>query len=583
MISDLKKKINQKQVVVAAVVLCILMFIWFVLPYLFIGNIFPFADYRIRISLVALVIAITAAISLYFYIKNPAQMPTSHEYGIHSQLIERAYRQLHHFFRVKKYQVSNQRWYMLLGSKNSGRSHIMARSECGIKQSNQENTKSIISSFYCDYWLQKQAIFIEPQMKYLLDDYQDEANYHYWLNLFKVLKKYRHNKIIDGAIIVIDAETLCYSGDREIAHTLHIIKNQIHLLRSFNNTTPFSIIISKADLIPGFVESFIGLSYEQRERQLGVSFDLDHQKNIATQFDYEFTRLIEQLKESKNNDIENGAKVSSLVDFVDQLCYVKQRIRQFLLDVPWGKLTPLMGVYFSSTQQIYASGQNTSKIVKKHMAKNKHMSVYKYNRSYFLKDLIGFFIKDNDDSKGHRSYGVVKRASAAVLVSGLLLFMMAGLFFYNDNQIRTTTTVVNQEIDMNNQSLHGVGPSWLNKLELLRKAVHLKAGDDKWYDFLHLNSISSEAVALKKNYLSLDKRYMSTYLGEVLLQQMNASSKDVYWRYQSLNTYLMVSSENAISKKAVTNWFDKYLLQQYPASPALRRVYMQNFAIAIDH
>lgn len=192
-------------------------------------------------------------------------------------------------------------WYLLMGAPGSGKTTSLTNS--GLKfplgDGFGEPVSGVGGTRHCDWWFSEDAILIDTAGRYTTQgDYSgvDKAG---WNGFLKMLRKRRTSQPINGILVTLSIPDLLDRDPGERLEEVRSIRQRLsemdEILRA---RIPVYLVLTKADLLDGFVTFFDGLSRPERDQVWGMTFDLDLSRSprlLPDQFLTEFDLLRERV------------------------------------------------------------------------------------------------------------------------------------------------------------------------------------------------------------------------------------------------------------------------------------------------
>ena len=246
-------------------------------------------------------------------------------------------------------------WYLVIGLPSSGKTSLLGNAGLnasvvgGGAMNGQSGTQS------CDWYFSPEAVMIDTAGRYITDD-QSASEFSEFL---KLLRRQRR-QAINGLVMVVSLpELLGMSPEERGALARQLLERASRYRKALNNLPPIYLFFSKADLLPGFDETFNGLDAEERQQPWGMTFSVDEIRHmgIHSVFPNRFDQLmmglqghVQRRAETMGQDAENA-----MLRFPDYMAELRNVLGDFLSpfdatqaedDVP-----AVRGVYFTSALQ----------------------------------------------------------------------------------------------------------------------------------------------------------------------------------------------------------------------------------------
>lgn len=290
-------------------------------------------------------------------------------------------------------------WYLVIGPRGSGKATLLKQS--GLRE---------VAVSGDDSFVAQRSIVLDKVGGYALDESltaDASARQEYLADLEQFLR----GRSLKGIIATIEVPTaLDSTGNRQHAQALRTHLDEI--VQQLGLRLPVYLVITKCDLLQGFVPFFESLSSAERAQGWGATLTGDQQSDPVAAFDKEYIALQQALDEhrlvfmSTTNPVANGA----IYQFPTQFALVCQSLRgciETLFTPSTSQERPLFrGFYYTSAVQ---------------------PNVAHEQRSYFVKDLL-MTITESDQNLAqpnerieHQSWLWRMALSAGAFVLGVVL------------------------------------------------------------------------------------------------------------------------------------------------------------------
>lgn len=257
-------------------------------------------------------------------------------------------------------------WYVFIGAPGSGKTTALV--ESGLKfplaaSLGKQAIGGVGGTRYCDWWFTDEAVLIDTAGRYTTQDSNAENDKAAWDGFLQLLRRHRRRRPVNGVIVTLSiADLLRESPDWRLAQAQAIRQRLQELREQLGVRAPIYLLVTKCDLLAGFMEFFDHLGREERDQVWGVSFALGEggQTDAALAgFPAEFALLEQQLQArvlARMQQERDPHKRALIYGLPQQFAAVGEVLGGFLNDLfgssRYAEPALLRGVYFSSgTQQ----------------------------------------------------------------------------------------------------------------------------------------------------------------------------------------------------------------------------------------
>jgi len=258
-------------------------------------------------------------------------------------------------------------WYMIIGAPGAGKTTALLHSglrfplEPGLGRG---SIKGYGGTRNCDWWFAEQAVLIDTAGRYTTHESDAVADRLGWETFLDLLRRSRPRRPLNGVLLALSAADLLQAdsaqGEQQ-ARRLRARLDELH--RTLGLALPVYVLVTKCDLLPGFVEWFAGLGREEREQVWGVGFDPGLAPTAAAAaFAGEYGQLVQNLYRTlgarleAERDVPRRARLLALPRALRSLQAPLGSTLQALFGAPApGAAAPaghwLRGVYLTSGMQ----------------------------------------------------------------------------------------------------------------------------------------------------------------------------------------------------------------------------------------
>jgi type VI secretion system protein ImpL len=334
-------------------------------------------------------------------------------------------------------------WYVIIGPPGSGKTTALLNSGLRFPFSNQA-LKGVGGTRNLDFWFADEAVLIDTAGRYTSQDSDATADGKAWKNFLTLLKRQRPLQPVNGILVAIGVDELL-QGDRHAidAHAAAIRRRLAEVRGSLEFTAPVYLLVTKADLLAGFVEYFDDLDVEGRRAVLGHSFAYADGRptadGLAVAFD-EVAQAISDRQAKRLAEEPDARRRSLILGFPAQMTALRSRLIRLLDGAFAAGAEPsgiLRGIYFTSGIQ---SGAPLDRLLSgmAEIYDQQHTPAQSGGRAYFLNRLLtevmfpeAGLVQMDPDARLRMRSRLVFAIGAIALVSLVVLGLWAVSFHRN--------------------------------------------------------------------------------------------------------------------------------------------------------
>ncbi|WP_427913440.1 type VI secretion system membrane subunit TssM [Ramlibacter sp. MMS24-I3-19] len=267
--------------------------LWFATPLLAWRGWHPFDDPRARIGLLVLAAVLVLAVRglrVLLARRRNRRLLDSLEAGEGGAELGQRFRQAIAMLRQgveaqgargwwrSRRQVQQLPWYLIIGAPGAGKTTALLHSGLRFplaERLGKDPLAGIGGTRQCDWWFSEDAVFIDTAGRYTTQDSDAAADAKEWQQFLALLRRHRPVQPINGVIVTASVPDLLHGGP-ELARQADAVAARLdELRRELDLAFPVYLLVTKADLLAGFMETFGDLDAAQREQLWGVVFDAD--------------------------------------------------------------------------------------------------------------------------------------------------------------------------------------------------------------------------------------------------------------------------------------------------------------------
>lgn len=264
--------------------------------------------------------------------------------------------------RPGQYALYDLPWYALIGPPGSGKTTALMNS--GLRFPLEQRVgrgavRGVGGTRNCDWWFTDEAIFLDTAGRYTTQDSDPSSDSAGWAEFLTLLREYRPRRPLNGVILTVNAGDLLTNNLTE--NDVDSARRRLsELTRDLKIDLPVYLMVTKCDMIAGFVEYFDDLDVDGRAQVWGVTFtDEETRSNrcvslVAGEIEALVTRLNERLLQ-RIEDLRDERRRTRALAFPQEVALLRDRLANFAEDVFGGtryQQPPLLrGIYFTSGTQ----------------------------------------------------------------------------------------------------------------------------------------------------------------------------------------------------------------------------------------
>ena len=260
-------------------------------------------------------------------------------------------------------------WYVFVGAPGSGKTTALMNAGLqfllGETKGGKGSVQGVGGTRNCEWWFTQDAVLIDTAGRYATQESDRDVDASAWDNFLALLKRTRPRQPINGVLLTVNVQDLLQQGSTERQeHAAKLRARLAELHSKLGVRAPVYVLVTKADLIGGFNESFEALDKDGRDQVWGFTFPLatataaageDPMASFAPLYEQLQKRLVEQLVDRLEGE-RDVLRRSAIFAFPQEFAALQGVLGDFLRLVFSGggslEATPrLRGVYFSSGTQ----------------------------------------------------------------------------------------------------------------------------------------------------------------------------------------------------------------------------------------
>ena len=294
-------------------------------------------------------------------------------------------------------------WYLIIGAPGSGKTTALLN--CGLKfplaeKAGGDAIRGVGGTRNCDWWFTDQAVLIDTAGRFTTQDSDRENDKATWSGFLAMLKRSRPRQPVNGVLVTVsvsDLLTRSTAERRQYAATVRQRLTELH--EGLGIRFPIYLLVTKSDLLAGFMDYFATLDKDTRATPWGTTFPTKATASQSVQgFEREFDLLQQRLNDGLIERLQSERdpqRRARIYGFAGQFAGLRGVLHEFLdaafSSTPYEADALLRGVYFvSGTQEgtpidrVLGTIARSYKLERAVLAPNQASG-----KSYFLSRLLG--------------------------------------------------------------------------------------------------------------------------------------------------------------------------------------------------
>lgn len=249
-------------------------------------------------------------------------------------------------------------WYAIIGPPGAGKSTALRNSGLPfpyVPSQTRGSVKGVGGTRNCDWWLTNDAVLLDTAGRWTTQEDDQE-----WFAFLDLLKKFRPRRPLNGILVAVSVDDLLGTGDEGRATLAARVRERIdEVMSRLGVALPVYVLVTKCDLLPGFVETFGDLPRSERGqiwgytlpfRELGIELGATAEARFA-----ELVRAAQQRCTLRLGEERRMEARELIAGFPGQLAVLGDPLRHFLVELfqpnVYRESPVLRGTYLTSGTQ----------------------------------------------------------------------------------------------------------------------------------------------------------------------------------------------------------------------------------------
>ncbi|NYS29390.1 type VI secretion system membrane subunit TssM [Pantoea sp. WMus005] len=231
-------------------------------------------------------------------------------------------------------------WYLVMGAPGAGKTTALFNAGLEFPLTDtlgKQAIRGVGGTRNCDWWFTDSAVLIDTAGRYALQESQRVRDAGEWHSFINLLKRYRTRQPINGVIMTISvADLLSDSAEARFAQASALRERMAELHQQTGIHFPVYVMVTKTDLLKGFMSYFGSMDKARRDAIWGFTFNWDLGKPHKDDWHHHFGQQFERLEEDLQQHL--AAQMTQERD-------LNERAECFLFPQEFASLRPLLNEY----------------------------------------------------------------------------------------------------------------------------------------------------------------------------------------------------------------------------------------------
>lgn len=223
-------------------------------------------------------------------------------------------------------------WYVIIGPPGAGKTTALLNS--GLRFPFVEQAvQGVGGTRNLDFWFADEAVLVDTAGRYTTQDSDATVDAAGWAAFLSLLKRNRPAQPVNGVIVAFGVDELIRSGVAGIdAHARAVRRRLVEMRRTLEVAVPVYLLLTKGDLVAGFIDYFDDLDVEGRRAVFGATIPYAEGRpaadTLANAFDT-MTQAIADRQARRLYEEVDQRRRGTMIGFPAQLRSLRARLMRF--------------------------------------------------------------------------------------------------------------------------------------------------------------------------------------------------------------------------------------------------------------
>jgi hypothetical protein len=331
-------------------------------------------------------------------------------------------------------------WLLVMGRPQGGKTFAIKNSGLSLPV-RKDWVKGAGGTFTADWFFTNEMIFLDTPGKWVQEGVPEEGSKN-WTELLRLLRRHRGRRPLDGLVVVVPADDLLSKSKDELIEQAAHVREVIDLIHDeLKFRFPVYLLVSKTDLVDGFVDFFKGLPANRKHQIFGWSHPDPNDREAVGSIRKAFGRVLRRMQAIRLEILARTASATAvrrLFFFTEEFRRLEDPLVEFAEALfqtdPYHETPVFRGFYFTSATQGEGAplGQAMAQLARNLGVRTAPPSAAETEakRSYFLLEMFRTLMVGDEGLVSRTAGHWLRRRRDTVLAAFLPATIAAALLFF---------------------------------------------------------------------------------------------------------------------------------------------------------
>ncbi len=491
-------------------------------------------------------------------------------------------------------------WYLLLGDKNSGKTSLIANSGLlfPINDKLGQQVSADVSTKDCDYFFGNHAIFMDTAGHYTMAEPESETE-AIWHKFLRTLFRHRPARPLNGVIVCLSLRDFLENDANWLEHQARILRKRIsELHQKLRISVPVYLVLTKCDVLPGFVDFFSQLPKAAREHPFGATFTADILTPEAIAKDLkDLINVLHAQVISKLHAERNISSRGEILAFPQAVADLAERLPDFIFQAfaasRYHKQALFRGFYFTSSlsmQEVMDSANSSLSQDIYHAPKTLLSGI---NKGHFiLRTLTEIIFPEANNVQTDKKFAWhmrLRHNTLQVAALGVFISMLTvwAISFSNNNDKLDRLSILHTRFTEQKENIGQQDDEQqiLSALNSMKEATEVYNLEEDSFFTLRMGLYQGKEAfhVTHEGYVQQLRLLLLPRIKRALEREMRVAMNKPVVLKEALRAYLMLNLPERLNTNFEADWLARLWADKYPESPEDRELLVSHFSYLLEN